>query len=44
MLALAETATGMFLAALGLAGPMKHYVTPCVTGILRIPLMFGFVE
>ena len=43
MLALAETDTGMFLAALGLAGLMKHYVTPCITGILRIPSMIGFV-
>ena len=43
MLALAETDTGMFLAALRLAGPMKHYVTPCITGILRITLMIGFV-
>jgi hypothetical protein len=43
MLALAETDIGMFLATLKMAGPMKHYVTPCITGILRIPLMIGFV-
>jgi hypothetical protein len=43
MLAQAETDTGMFLAALRLAGPMKHYVTPCITGKLRITPMFGFV-
>jgi len=43
LLALAETDTGMFLAALRLAGPMKHYVTPCITGILRITPMIGSV-
>ncbi len=43
MLALAETDTRMFLASLRLARLMKHYVTPCITGILRITPMNGFV-
>ena len=41
LLALAETDTGMFLAALRLAGPKNLYVTHCITVILRITLMIG---